>query len=137
MFSCGAKHYSWGISTEYPPRPSPCSAAVSIKMNIFLFAPGLLVLLLARFGVKRTIPHLALCALLQVCTAVFSVGKTGISHPSTPSRPGHSCGPVPVLKPCVVHDARIRFRARLLLRLDRCVILMYSTKSLDVLPFRW
>ena len=35
-------------------------------MNILLFAPGLLVLLLARFGLVDTIPRLALCAAIQV-----------------------------------------------------------------------
>ncbi|NXS94871.1 ALG3 mannosyltransferase, partial [Jacana jacana] len=42
------------------------SLAVSVKMNILLFAPGLLFLLLQRFGLLRCIPKLCICALLQV-----------------------------------------------------------------------
>lgn len=43
-----------------------CSAAVSIKMNVLLFAPALLVLLLQRFGVRGAMRHVAVCALVQV-----------------------------------------------------------------------
>jgi len=35
-------------------------------MNVLLFAPGLLVLLLLRYGTLGTIFHLALCAIVQV-----------------------------------------------------------------------
>ena len=42
------------------------SLAVSIKMNILLFAPGLLLLLFKSLGVWWTIPRLALCAVVQV-----------------------------------------------------------------------
>uniref|UniRef100_K7GBR1 Dol-P-Man:Man(5)GlcNAc(2)-PP-Dol alpha-1,3-mannosyltransferase n=1 Tax=Pelodiscus sinensis TaxID=13735 RepID=K7GBR1_PELSI len=42
------------------------SLAVSVKMNVLLFAPGLLFLLLWRFGLLGTIPKLSICALLQV-----------------------------------------------------------------------
>ena len=42
------------------------SVAVSVKMNILLFAPGLLLLLFQSFGVWYTVPKLALCALIQV-----------------------------------------------------------------------
>ncbi|XP_077204329.1 dol-P-Man:Man(5)GlcNAc(2)-PP-Dol alpha-1,3-mannosyltransferase isoform X1 [Paroedura picta] len=42
------------------------SLAVSVKMNILLFAPGLLFLLLLRFGLPGTLRKLAICALLQV-----------------------------------------------------------------------
>jgi alpha-1,3-mannosyltransferase len=46
------------------------SIAVSIKMNILLFAPGLLLLLLKRFGMRETIfPHLTTCALVQLLVA--------------------------------------------------------------------
>uniref|UniRef100_A0A8B9B7L9 Dol-P-Man:Man(5)GlcNAc(2)-PP-Dol alpha-1,3-mannosyltransferase n=1 Tax=Anser brachyrhynchus TaxID=132585 RepID=A0A8B9B7L9_9AVES len=44
----------------------PTSLAVSVKMNILLFAPGLLFLLLKRFGLLGCIPKLCICALLQV-----------------------------------------------------------------------
>lgn len=42
------------------------SLAVSVKMNVLLFAPGLLFLLLSEFGLMRTIPKLSLCAGIQV-----------------------------------------------------------------------
>ncbi|XP_068810779.1 dol-P-Man:Man(5)GlcNAc(2)-PP-Dol alpha-1,3-mannosyltransferase isoform X4 [Struthio camelus] len=42
------------------------SLAVSVKMNVLLFAPGLLFLLLKRFGLLGCIPKLCICALLQV-----------------------------------------------------------------------
>ncbi|KAM6414565.1 dol-P-Man:Man(5)GlcNAc(2)-PP-Dol alpha-1,3-mannosyltransferase [Rhynochetos jubatus] len=42
------------------------SLAVSVKMNILLFAPGLLFLLLHRFGLLGCVPKLCICALLQV-----------------------------------------------------------------------
>jgi alpha-1,3-mannosyltransferase len=47
------------------------SLAVSIKMNILLFAPGLLYLLLKRFGLMKTIfPHLFVCAFVQIILAL-------------------------------------------------------------------
>mmetsp|Transcript_28406 Transcript_28406/g.74628 ORF Transcript_28406/g.74628 Transcript_28406/m.74628 type:complete len:428 (+) Transcript_28406:260-1543(+) len=42
------------------------SLAVSVKMNVLLFAPGLLFLLLLTFGFVGTIPRLALCAAVQL-----------------------------------------------------------------------
>lgn len=42
------------------------SLGVSVKMNILLFAPGLLVLLLKRNGLIKTIYLLIVCALIQV-----------------------------------------------------------------------
>ncbi|KAL6104476.1 alg3 [Pungitius sinensis] len=42
------------------------SLAVSVKMNVLLFAPGLLMLLLSEFGLIRTIPKLSLCAVIQL-----------------------------------------------------------------------
>lgn len=42
------------------------SLAVSVKMNVLLFAPGLLFLLLSEFGLIRTIQKLSLCAGIQV-----------------------------------------------------------------------
>uniref|UniRef100_A0A3P8Y1M7 Dol-P-Man:Man(5)GlcNAc(2)-PP-Dol alpha-1,3-mannosyltransferase n=1 Tax=Esox lucius TaxID=8010 RepID=A0A3P8Y1M7_ESOLU len=41
------------------------SLAVSVKMNVLLFAPGLLFLLLSEFGLIRAIPKLSLCAAIQ------------------------------------------------------------------------
>ncbi|XP_071945799.1 dol-P-Man:Man(5)GlcNAc(2)-PP-Dol alpha-1,3-mannosyltransferase-like [Antedon mediterranea] len=46
------------------------SIGVSIKMNILLFAPGLLLLLLTEYGFLRTIPKLLVCAAVQVILAV-------------------------------------------------------------------
>lgn len=46
------------------------SLAVSIKMNILLFAPSLLILMWKRFGFWGTIPKLAICASLQVLLAL-------------------------------------------------------------------
>ncbi|KAM4769828.1 dol-P-Man:Man(5)GlcNAc(2)-PP-Dol alpha-1,3-mannosyltransferase isoform 1-T1 [Cyanocitta cristata] len=51
------EHWSWGCLLF--------SLAVSVKMNILLFAPGLLFLLLQRFGLLGCIPKLCICALLQ------------------------------------------------------------------------
>ncbi|XP_066565934.1 dol-P-Man:Man(5)GlcNAc(2)-PP-Dol alpha-1,3-mannosyltransferase [Amia ocellicauda] len=42
------------------------SLAVSVKMNVLLFAPGLLFLLLWEFGLLKTLPKLVLCAAIQV-----------------------------------------------------------------------
>ncbi|PWA25174.1 hypothetical protein CCH79_00005241 [Gambusia affinis] len=39
---------------------------VSVKMNVLLFAPGLLFCLLWEFGLIRTIPKLSLCAAIQL-----------------------------------------------------------------------
>lgn len=44
----------------------PFSLAVSVKMNVLLFAPGLLFLLLTQFGFRGALPKLAICAALQV-----------------------------------------------------------------------
>ncbi|KAG1651301.1 Dol-P-Man:Man(5)GlcNAc(2)-PP-Dol alpha-1,3-mannosyltransferase [Nymphon striatum] len=45
------------------------SLAVSIKMNILLFAPALLLLLLAKFGLLKTIKKLMICAFVQLLLA--------------------------------------------------------------------
>ncbi|KAL1514780.1 hypothetical protein AB1Y20_003866 [Prymnesium parvum] len=42
------------------------SLAVSVKMNIFLFAPGLLFLLIEACGVYGAARHISLCALIQL-----------------------------------------------------------------------
>ena len=49
-----------------------CSFAVSVKMNVLLFAPGLLVLMLRSFGFWQTIPKLMICAATQVRKGCFS-----------------------------------------------------------------
>lgn len=43
-----------------------CSLAVSVKMNVLLFAPGLAVVLVMSTGWRRAVSMLALCAALQV-----------------------------------------------------------------------
>ncbi|XP_056675882.1 dol-P-Man:Man(5)GlcNAc(2)-PP-Dol alpha-1,3-mannosyltransferase isoform X2 [Monodelphis domestica] len=53
-----SQHWSWGCGCF--------SLAVSVKMNVLLFAPGLLFLLLSRFGLRGALPKLGICAFLQV-----------------------------------------------------------------------
>uniref|UniRef100_A0A8C9AKP0 Dol-P-Man:Man(5)GlcNAc(2)-PP-Dol alpha-1,3-mannosyltransferase n=1 Tax=Prolemur simus TaxID=1328070 RepID=A0A8C9AKP0_PROSS len=53
-----AQHWSWGCCCF--------SLAVSVKMNVLLFAPGLLFLLLTQFGFHGALPKLGICAALQV-----------------------------------------------------------------------
>ncbi|XP_062844009.1 dol-P-Man:Man(5)GlcNAc(2)-PP-Dol alpha-1,3-mannosyltransferase [Trichomycterus rosablanca] len=42
------------------------SLAVSVKMNVMLFSPGLLFILLSEFGLVKTLPRLMLCAVIQL-----------------------------------------------------------------------
>ncbi|XP_028918551.1 dol-P-Man:Man(5)GlcNAc(2)-PP-Dol alpha-1,3-mannosyltransferase [Ornithorhynchus anatinus] len=53
-----AQRWGWGCGCF--------SLAVSVKMNVLLFAPGLLFLLLSHFGLHGALPKLGICALLQV-----------------------------------------------------------------------
>ncbi|XP_060006131.1 dol-P-Man:Man(5)GlcNAc(2)-PP-Dol alpha-1,3-mannosyltransferase isoform X2 [Lagenorhynchus albirostris] len=53
-----AQRWSWGCCCF--------SLAVSVKMNVLLFAPGLLFLLLRQFGLRGALPKLGICAVLQV-----------------------------------------------------------------------
>ncbi|KAJ8793894.1 hypothetical protein J1605_019158 [Eschrichtius robustus] len=53
-----AQRWSWGCCCF--------SLAVSVKMNVLLFAPGLLFLLLTQFGLRGALPKLGICAVLQV-----------------------------------------------------------------------
>ncbi|XP_057621137.1 dol-P-Man:Man(5)GlcNAc(2)-PP-Dol alpha-1,3-mannosyltransferase isoform X2 [Chionomys nivalis] len=53
-----AHHWGWGCCCF--------SLAVSVKMNVLLFAPGLLFLLLTQFGFRGALPKLAICAAIQV-----------------------------------------------------------------------
>ncbi|XP_052213489.1 dol-P-Man:Man(5)GlcNAc(2)-PP-Dol alpha-1,3-mannosyltransferase-like isoform X2 [Dreissena polymorpha] len=46
------------------------SIGVSVKMNILLFAPGLLYLLLVTQGIIGTVKHLTICAIPQVLLAI-------------------------------------------------------------------
>ena len=64
-------HSSWSpLVYTTPPSTTvtqhPFSLAVSVKMNIFLFSPGLLVVLLLTHGWRGTLPRLVLCAAVQV-----------------------------------------------------------------------
>lgn len=54
------------ILVQHCTPPPPFSLAVSVKMNILLFSPGLLVVLLLRHGWRGTLPRLVLCATVQV-----------------------------------------------------------------------
>lgn len=56
------------------------SLAVSIKMNVLLFAPGLLVLLLSRFSLIRVIQHLSACALVQIVLAIPFISSYPLSY---------------------------------------------------------
>lgn len=47
------------------------SMALSIKMNILLMGPGLLIALLLSHGIWETIGHLCEIAILQVSSVVF------------------------------------------------------------------
>jgi alpha-1,3-mannosyltransferase len=55
------------------------SIAVSIKMNVLLFVPGLLVILVKTFGLWRTIPKLFLMLIVQLALGVpfFMENSTG------------------------------------------------------------
>ncbi|XP_069928532.1 dol-P-Man:Man(5)GlcNAc(2)-PP-Dol alpha-1,3-mannosyltransferase isoform X5 [Oryctolagus cuniculus] len=69
-----AQRWGWGCCCF--------SLAVSVKMNILLFAPGLLFLLLTQFGFRGALPKLGICAVLQVggkypVTAEGSLQKEG------------------------------------------------------------
>lgn len=50
------------------PNAHVLSLAVSVKMNVLLYAPGLLVTLLLSHGWAGTLPLLSLCATVQVKT---------------------------------------------------------------------
>jgi len=46
------------------------SVAVSVKMNVLLFAPGLLMVMLAQNGIPSTLWHLTICAAVQLFLAL-------------------------------------------------------------------
>ncbi len=66
------------------PRPVVCpllfsiSLAVSVKMNVLLYSPGLLVLLLLHHGWRGTLPRLALCAVIQVGWGLCNLRDTWV-----------------------------------------------------------
>lgn len=49
------------------------SLAVSVKMNILLFAPALGLLLVKQFGILGAIPKLFLCAVVQVLSSYYYI----------------------------------------------------------------
>ncbi|KAK3534136.1 hypothetical protein QTP86_002287 [Hemibagrus guttatus] len=54
------------------------SLAVSVKMNVMLFAPGLLFILVSEFGLMKTLPKLTLCAIIQIVLILFSSNFIGM-----------------------------------------------------------
>lgn len=57
---------------EFPNPSSVFSLAVSIKMNILLFAPALLLAYIATQGIYGTIKQLSICAGIQVILTTLS-----------------------------------------------------------------
>lgn len=55
------------------------SLAVSVKMNVMLFAPGLLFILLSEFGLLKTLPKLTICAIIQVSHTVSKDIRASLS----------------------------------------------------------
>lgn len=56
------------------------SLAVSVKMNILLFAPALFIAYLVNLGLMRTILHLTVCAVLQVLLALPFLLKNPLAY---------------------------------------------------------
>ena len=79
-YGCALYRYIWstilvyreytytGVKHIHLSSSSP-SLAVSVKMNVLLFAPGMLVLLLLVLGWYGTLPRLVLCAFIQLLLA--------------------------------------------------------------------
>lgn len=57
-----------------------CSLAVSVKMNILLFSPGLLVLFLTFLGWRGTLIQLAVCASVQVLVGAPFIINAPLSY---------------------------------------------------------
>uniref|UniRef100_A0A8C2R9T2 Dol-P-Man:Man(5)GlcNAc(2)-PP-Dol alpha-1,3-mannosyltransferase n=1 Tax=Capra hircus TaxID=9925 RepID=A0A8C2R9T2_CAPHI len=101
-----AQHWSWGCCCF--------SLAVSVKMNVLLFAPGLLFLLLKKFGLRGALPKLGICAVLQdrgryPVAAKGSLQKEG-STPAPHTQPyplshGKPLPSLPVLRLVFPHTA--------------------------------
>eukprot|EP00475_Leptophrys_vorax_P005006 TRINITY_DN1300_c0_g2_i2.p1 TRINITY_DN1300_c0_g2~~TRINITY_DN1300_c0_g2_i2.p1 ORF type:complete len:555 (-),score=125.41 TRINITY_DN1300_c0_g2_i2:80-1744(-) len=64
----------WGIGCFF------YSLGVSIKMNVLLFAPGLLTLLLFRFTLDKVLRHLIICAMVQWVLALPFITTFPISY---------------------------------------------------------
>ncbi|XP_064383640.1 dol-P-Man:Man(5)GlcNAc(2)-PP-Dol alpha-1,3-mannosyltransferase-like isoform X2 [Halichondria panicea] len=56
------------------------SLAVSVKMNVLLFSPGLLVLLLLTGGWRGTLPRLSLCALIQLALGAPFLAENPVGY---------------------------------------------------------
>ncbi|KAG8136252.1 hypothetical protein E2320_009213 [Naja naja] len=78
------------------------SLAVSVKMNILLFAPGLLFLLLRRFGLRGAIPKLAICAALQVSGRETILGAVPLQVDRKLEVLARRCFPTPGFSPGAV-----------------------------------
>eukprot|EP00106_Octopus_bimaculoides_P010018 XP_014777460.1 PREDICTED: dol-P-Man:Man(5)GlcNAc(2)-PP-Dol alpha-1,3-mannosyltransferase-like [Octopus bimaculoides] len=64
----------WGLGCLF------YSFGVSVKMNILLFSPALLLLLLVRHGILKTIYHLIICALPQIILALPFLIKNPVGY---------------------------------------------------------
>lgn len=60
--------------------PANYSLAVSIKMNVLLFSPGLLILYLRFLGCGGTLIQLAICAFVQVLLGAPFIYKNPTSY---------------------------------------------------------
>ncbi|XP_027395350.1 dol-P-Man:Man(5)GlcNAc(2)-PP-Dol alpha-1,3-mannosyltransferase [Bos indicus x Bos taurus] len=67
-----AQRWSWGCCCF--------SLAVSVKMSVLLFAPGLLFLLLTKFGLRGALPKLGICAVLQVVLGLPFLLKNPVGY---------------------------------------------------------
>jgi alpha-1,3-mannosyltransferase len=54
--------------------------AVSVKMNVLAFVPAYGMLLVERFGLVRTLPHVALCVAVQVSLAAPFLARNAASY---------------------------------------------------------
>eukprot|EP01103_Thecamoeba_quadrilineata_P014516 TRINITY_DN4345_c0_g2_i1.p1 TRINITY_DN4345_c0_g2~~TRINITY_DN4345_c0_g2_i1.p1 ORF type:complete len:422 (+),score=25.32 TRINITY_DN4345_c0_g2_i1:26-1291(+) len=67
------RYYWWTACAFY-------SLALSIKMNVLLFAPALGLIMVKVLGWRRTIPRLFLCAMIQVCVATPFLEVNPVSY---------------------------------------------------------
>jgi alpha-1,3-mannosyltransferase len=55
-----------GKFQKFTIKESLFSLAVTVKMNIFLFAPAVFFIMLFSIGIRKTVANLALCAIVQL-----------------------------------------------------------------------
>ena len=66
------------------------SLAVSVKMNVLLYSPALLLAYLTILGLPHTFVQLSICAGVQVYSIIYpSSSILPIFHPPPPSPPPH------------------------------------------------